>query len=375
MTRREIALRLDGPGAEPTTRILVGDDLLGDSEVVERVAPWLAERTLFFMSSGRILGLHGRRLAPLLAAGARAVELEVPDGEAAKSLDVAGSLWATMLSRGGKRDSRMLAFGGGSVGDLAGFVAGAFLRGIAFAQVPTTLLAQVDASVGGKTGLDLPRGKNTVGLFHHPPWVLADTSVLGTLPREELRSGLVEVVKMAAFLDLDLLARVERDLEAILAAEPAVLVPVVAAAVAAKTAVVEEDATEGGRRRILNFGHTLGHAIEARLGYSGLRHGEAVAYGMLFALRLAERRGSVDAGIAGRLRDLLGRFDLPTLPVSIEDAEALVDLARGDKKATERGLVWILPSAPGDSPFVSDLGDEVVLDELRRFLEDPSGRP
>lgn len=320
------------------------------------------------ISTPRVLSLHGPRLDGLRDHAARWVILEVEDGEAAKTVATAERLWNAMLEAGGKRDSRVLAFGGGSVGDLAGFAAGCFLRGVSFAQIPTTLLAQVDAAIGGKTGVDLPGGKNTVGLFHHPEFVICDTSLLSTLPREEVRSGLVEVVKMAALLNLDLLERVEKRLDLLLSADPAEMGPVVAAAAAAKIAVVERDPAEQGDRRLLNFGHTLGHAIESACGYSGIRHGEAVGYGILFALRLALRQG-LDPAFARRLAHLLGRLDLPRLPPL--EAKELINLTARDKKARESGLVWVLPLAPGDGKVVSEIPLDLVEAELRDFLKDP----
>ncbi|MEJ2085630.1 MAG: 3-dehydroquinate synthase [Acidobacteriota bacterium] len=245
---------------------------------------WLAERTGFVVTSPEVWSLYGSRLDPILAQASRWVRLEVAEGESAKNLAHAERLWEQMLDSGGKRDSRVIALGGGSVGDLAGFVAGCFMRGIEIAQVPTTLLAQVDSSIGGKTGINLPAAKNCVGLFCHPKWVIADTSLLTTLPREEICSGLFEVVKAGVALDAHLFTTLEQDLDSLIDADPAVLSSVVAEAIAAKIAVVEKDPTEEGERRLLNLGHTLGHALEARLGYRGLRHGEAVAYGMLFAV-------------------------------------------------------------------------------------------
>jgi 3-dehydroquinate synthase len=359
-------LSLRHPDGE--TPVLVGEGALDAAR--PELAAWLAGRTAFLVSTSRVLDLHGQRLEPLRAAAARWVELLVPDGEPAKTVTEAEGLWNGLLAAGGKRDSRLLAFGGGSVGDLAGFTAGCFLRGIEFVQLPTTLLAQVDAAVGGKTGVDLPGGKNTVGLFHHPHLVVADTAVLPTLPRGELRSGLVEVVKMAALLDPPLLARVERDLERLLAGDPAALGPVVAAAAAAKIGVVQRDPTEQGDRRLLNFGHTLGHALETAAGYSGLRHGEAVAYGILFALRLAARRG-LAADLAPRLRALLARFDLPPVP-SAAPEDLLAHMAR-DKKAREDGLVWVLPAALGEGRMVDGIGSAEVVSELGAFLADPFG--
>jgi 3-dehydroquinate synthase len=261
----------------------------------------------------------------------------------------------------------VIAFGGGSVGDLAGFVAGCFLRGIQFVQIPTTLLAQVDASIGGKTGVDLPGGKNTVGLFHHPRMVICDTEVLPTLPREELRSGLVEVIKMAALLDPDLFERVEQQLDDLLAGDADALAPVVTAAAAAKIGVVERDPTEQGDRRLLNFGHTLGHALESASEYAGLRHGEAVGYGILFALRLARQRGlSPEAG--KRIHALIRRLDLPPLPRLSAD-DLMATMAR-DKKARESGLVWVLPRSLGEGFMTDGISNDTVRGELEGFLGD-----
>ena len=334
-----------------------------------RLAPWVAGRTLFVVSTPQVLTLHGERLAPLRDAAANLRLLEVPDGEPAKSLAVAERLWQEMLRGGGKRDSRMIAFGGGSVSDLAGFTAGCFLRGIEVAHVATTLLAQVDAALGGKTGVDLPEGKNTVGVFLHPAFVICDSALLASLPRGELRSGLVEVIKMAALLNPPLLAAVEAELLPLLAGDADALGPVVAAAAATKIAVVERDPDERGDRQLLNFGHTLGHAIESALAYEGLRHGEAVAYGMLFALRLARRRG-LDAAAARRVAALLGRLELPPLPGGLDPQDLAARMAR-DKKARERGLVWVLPAALGEGSLVEGIGWEEVVAELRGFLREP----
>jgi 3-dehydroquinate synthase len=312
-----------------------------------------------------VRALHGAAIEAATTRAAAVRTLEAPDGESAKTLDVAAELWRQMLRSGGKRDSRLIAMGGGSLCDLGGFVAACFLRGIEVAQVPTTLLAQVDASVGGKTAIDLPEGKNTVGAFHQPAVVVADTELLGTLDRAELAAGLVEVIKMAALLDLDLLARVERDLDLLLDGDAGALAPVVAGAVAAKIAVVEDDPREADRRRLLNFGHTLGHALEATLGYAGLRHGEAVAHGMRFALRLARRRG-LDRDAVERLEAVLGRLNLPPLPALAPGP--LLDAMRMDKKARESGLVWVLPSALGRGEMVSDVTWTEVETELSAFL-------
>lgn len=357
--------KLDHPGGR--TRILIGDGALASA--AGELGPWLDGRTVFILSTPRLGELHGGALAVLEGLAGRAVSLEVEDGEGAKRVSHGERLWEDMLAAGGKRDSRLLTFGGGTVGDLGGFVAGCFLRGIEYVQVPTTLLAQVDAAIGGKTGVDLVGGKNTVGLFHHPRWVISDTSLLATLPPGELRSGLVEVVKMALLLDPALFERVESQLLALLAGDAAALAAVVDGAAAAKCAVVERDPAEGDYRRILNYGHTLGHAIEGALAYRQLRHGEAVAYGMLFAARLAGRRGLVDRAIAERQRRLLARFELPPLPRL--DPEELLSFMSRDKKATESGLTWVLPRSLGRGEMVSDVPPGEVRSELTSFLTVP----
>jgi 3-dehydroquinate synthase len=357
-------------GPDGVTPVLVGEGAL--SSALVELEDWLARRVAFLVTTPRVLALHGDRLDVLCGAAAKWVILEVEEGEGAKTVEAAGELWNAMLAAGGKRDSRVIAFGGGSVGDLAGFTAGCFLRGVEFVQIPTTLLAQVDAAIGGKTGVDLPGGKNTVGLFHHPRQVICDTALLPTLPREELRSGLVEVLKMAALLDPDLFGLVEQSLGLLLEGDPAALGPVVAAAAAAKIAVVERDPREAGERRLLNFGHTLGHAIESASAYAGLRHGEAVGYGILFALRLALRRG-LPAATAARIHALILRLDLPPLPPLA--ARELIALMARDKKARESGLVWVLPADLGRGFMAEGIPDSEVLAELEDFLAGPLRRP
>ncbi len=358
----------EGSGSAGHTEVRIGAGVL--SKAGELLGDWVQGRTLFILSTPNLRRLHGATLDPVRAAARRVVELETVDGEAAKTTGEAAILWERMLAAGGKRDSRLLSFGGGSVSDLGGFVAGTFLRGIACVHCPTTLLAQVDAALGGKTGVDLSGGKNTVGLFLHPDWVLSDTLVLATLPLDELRSGLMEAVKMAYLLDPPGLERIEATLPDLLAGRADALAPVVAAATATKLSVVAADPREGNRRRLLNFGHTLGHAIEGVLGYEDLRHGDAIAYGMLFALTLGEGRG-LPAADADRLRQLLGRAGLPALP-SLDAADLLAYVGR-DKKATEGGVTWVLPRRLGEGEMVllSDLSS--LRPAIERFLADPWG--
>ncbi len=345
------------------TRHLVGAGAL--EAAAGALAAELAGRDLFALSSRPILDLHGDRLERFLAAGERQRILEVPDGEAAKTVAQADRVWRELSRSGGRRDSRIVAFGGGSVGDLAGFVAGAFLRGVGWLQLPTTLLAQVDASIGGKTAVDLPEAKNAVGLFHHPVAVVADTDLLATLPRVERRSGLVEAIKTAALLAPDLLDRIERDLERLLDGDPEVLAPVVAATAKAKADLVASDPDESGPRRLLNFGHTLGHAIEAELGYGSIAHGDAVAHGIRFALRLSVREGG-DPEFARRLGGLLDRLGVPPLPSL--GADALLRRVGRDKKATAAGVAWVVARGPGRGGVVSGLAREALRADLESWL-------
>lgn len=341
--------------------VVVGSGSIGSP----RLAAEVADRRVFVVTSAELRALHGDRLAGPLR-GASAVEwIEVPDGEAAKRLEVAEQAWERMLAAGGKRDSLVIGFGGGSVGDLAGFLAAGFLRGVDFVQVPTTLLAQVDASVGGKVGVDLRGGKNTVGAFHQPKLVIADVDLLATLERRDLVSGLVESLKMGAVLDPELFETVEGRLEGLLFADPRALVEVVHRSVEVKAGVVEEDPYETGPRKLLNFGHTLGHAIETLLGYEQLRHGEAVAYGIDFALDLSAYAG-LDEATRSRIRALLGQLGLPALPPL--DPDQLIEACARDKKARESGLTWVLCPELGRGVLENGLATDAVRATVDSFL-------
>jgi len=329
-------------------------------------------RRVHVLSSRPVLDLHGGRLATLREAAGAFEVTEVPDGEAAKTVAEAERLWRRLSSAGAKRDSLLVAFGGGSVSDLTGFVAGALLRGVDWVALPTTLLAQVDAAVGGKTGVDLLEAKNAVGLFHHPLAVAADPSLLGTLPAAERRSGLVEAIKVAAALDEPLFARIETQLEALLAGEPEAVAPVVAAAARLKARLVESDPAERGARQLLNLGHTLGHAIEAEVGYGAIAHGDAVGHGCRFALRLAAARGG-DAAFRARFESLLDRCALPPLPPLAP--AALVARMERDKKARESGSTWVLPLTAGGAELVPGVAAAEVEAELSAFLSESRRRP
>ena len=288
----------------------------------------------------------------------------LPDGEVHKSLATAERLYHELAAFRMDRTSWIAALGGGVVGDLAGFVAATYMRGIAFVNFPTTLLAQVDSAVGGKTGVDLPEGKNLVGAFYQPRRVLCDLAVLTTLPREELIAGMAEVVKYGVILDADFFAFVEAELPAILNRDTGALTEVVRASCAAKAAVVEADETEAGRRAVLNFGHTLGHAFETLTGYSGPVHGQAVAMGMVAAARLARAMGLCDVALVERLCGLLERIGLPTEPPPLNPERVLEVLAH-DKKVRRGRLVMVLPRAIGSVEIRDDVDTELIREVLR----------
>ena len=341
--------------------VAVGSGLLTSDLLADAVRG----RRVFVVTSEPIKQLHGHRLETGLAEALEVEWLMVPDGEEAKSIEIASELWNGMLELSGKRDSLVVAFGGGSVGDLAGFVAASFLRGVDFVQIPTTLLAQVDASVGGKVAVDLPLGKNTVGAFHQPQLVIADVDLLVTLDERDVVSGLVESLKMGVILDEGLVQLIERQLPALLSAEPGALARVVARSVRTKANVVERDPFESGERKLLNFGHTLGHAIEVCLAYGGLRHGEAVAYGIQFATRLSKIRGLSELD-AARIERAVAALPLPPLPKL--DPSELLEACSRDKKATESSLSWVLCAAMGQGTVDDDFGGPEVRRELEHFL-------
>ena len=307
-----------------------------------------------------------RFFAPLAAglgsAGLDTVLLTVPSGEHAKSLQVYGTLLHQLAMQEAHRDDVVVALGGGSTGDLAGFVASTYMRGLPFVQVPTTLLAQVDAAVGGKTAVNLPEGKNLVGTFAQPRAVLADIETLATLTERDFRSGLAEVAKYGLTLDVELLGMLEADPGPVLARHPATLEGLVRRCVAAKAGTVAADERDDGARLFLNYGHTLGHALERLDAFSGRTHGEAVAIGMVFAARLSERRGLAQAGLAARTSRLLSSLGLE-VHVRLPPADDVLSAMRMDKKF-HGGVRFVLLRDVGEPVVVGDVTD----DELRSTM-------
>jgi shikimate kinase/3-dehydroquinate synthase len=307
----------------------------------------------------------GRVLRSLRDAGLRARRFDVPDGERSKSLAQAGRLYDALLAAGADRGSAILALGGGVVGDLAGFVAATLLRGLPVVQVPTSLLAMVDSSVGGKTGVNVARGKNLVGAFHQPRLVWIDAAALATLPPRQLRAGLAEVVKHAAIRDAALFAMLEAEGERLLegfAAER--WVPILERNCRIKAELVAQDERESGPRMLLNFGHTLGHAVETLARYRGVLHGEAVAMGMAFAARRSEALGLAEPGSAERLVGLLARLGLPTALPKHPRRAYLAALAV-DKKKRDARIHFVALRAIGRAETVALLPREILPPEAR----------
>jgi len=276
----------------------------------------------------------------------------VPAGETAKSLKSAQSCYRRLAAHRLERHSFVVALGGGVVGDLAGFVAATYLRGLPLVQVPTTLLAQVDSSVGGKTGVNLPAGKNLVGAFHQPRLVLCDLAVLHTLPLRQLRAGLAEVIKYGIIYDARFFQRLERDLPQILQRRAATLAPVIARCCEIKAAVVSQDETESGLRAILNFGHTIGHGLEAISHYGAYLHGEAIAIGQVAAARLSEQFSSLPAADTARITALLKRAGLPTtVRLTAPARRRLLAAMQLDKKVRNGEIRFVLASRIGKAAW------------------------
>lgn len=359
-------VRVEGAGFRGY-EVVVGRGLL--AEAGSRIAPLAQGRTVV-ISDETVAAIHApAMLESLEAAGVRARLLAVPPGEGSKSFAELERVIDRLLAFGLDRRDVVVALGGGVVGDLAGLAAALFMRGIDFVQVPTTLLAQVDSSVGGKTAIDTPRGKNLVGAFHQPRLVLADVEALKTLPPRQLRSGWAEVIKHGLICDADFLDWLAGEGAAGSAGDPAALEQAVVRSVRIKAAIVGADEKEAGARALLNLGHTFGHALEAEVGFDEARltHGEAVALGCVLALRFSAAQGLCPAEDAAQAERVIAAAGLPTRlqPAGAFDAEALVRRMAGDKKAEGGALTLILLRGIGQAFVSKGVDSSVVLDFLR----------
>jgi 3-dehydroquinate synthase len=341
--------------------ILIGRDLL--SELGPRCRKLNLGSRCAIITDSNVAPHYGKETQRSLeASGFEASLITVPAGEKSKSLKYLGECYDAMAKHRLERKSFVVALGGGVVGDLAGFVAASYLRGIPFVQVPTTLLAQVDSSVGGKTGINLKAGKNLVGAFYQPRLVLCDLATLDTLPVRELRSGLSEVIKYGIIYDAFLFRRLEQQIDAALNRDPGVLAKIIARCCAIKADVVSQDETETGLRAILNFGHTIGHAIENISGYSKYLHGEAISIGQVSAARLSQNVFGLSASEAGRIQNLLGRAGLPTsVRFDASQKQKLLAAMKLDKKVSEGQIKFVLARKIGKVEFGQKVAEGEVL--------------
>ena len=346
--------------AERSYPILIGQSLLADADLLAKHLP---ARDLLLVSNTTVAPLYAGRVRASLA-DRRIVDVRLPDGEQYKTLDHVSRVLDVLVANRFGRDAIVLALGGGVVGDLAGFAAACYQRGVAFAQLPTTLLAQVDSSVGGKTGVNHPGGKNLIGAFHQPCAVIADTTTLGTLPPRELRAGLAEVVKYGLVFDLAFLDWIEANVDALLGLDDAALAHAIYRSCELKAEVVRRDEREAGDRALLNLGHTFGHAIETATGYTEWLHGEAVAAGMLIAADMSSRLGMLSAADVERVRNLLRRIGLPVDTPKFGASSAL-DCMRVDKKVQSGRIRLVLLEKLGRARLMSDYSDDVLHSTLQ----------
>ncbi len=331
--------------------IYIGPGLLGRAELLQ---PHLVGRQVLVVSNDTVAPLYLERARAALT-GLRCATVILPDGEQYKTLETLNTVFTALLTQRFDRQCTIIALGGGVIGDMAGFAAACYQRGVAFLQIPTTLLAQVDSSVGGKTAVNHPLGKNMIGAFYQPLCVVADTDTLATLPDRELSAGLAEVIKYGLIRDRPFLDWLEMHLEALLVRDPAALSEAIERACRNKAAVVAADEREIGERALLNLGHTFGHAIETGMGYGTWLHGEAVAVGMILAAELSARLGWLHREHVERVRALLARARLPMTPPAALSPDDFLRLMAVDKKAQDGQLRLILLRALGQGVIARDV--------------------
>jgi len=326
--------------------IVIGPGLIADPA---SYADLPASATALVVTNTTVAPLYAQAVRDALAQRFRAVRvLELPDGEAHKNWETLNLVFDALLAHGADRKTVLFALGGGVVGDMTGFAAASYMRGVPFVQLPTTLLAQVDSSVGGKTAINHPLGKNMIGAFYQPQLVLCDLDTLQTLPQREIAAGLAEIIKYGPIADMVFLDWIEANIEALVARDAPALAHAVRRSCEIKAAVVGQDEREAGLRAILNFGHTFGHAIESGLGYGEWLHGEAVGCGMVMAAHLSEKLGGVDAAFVRRLTALIERAGLPVRAPDL-GAERYLSLMRVDKKSEAGEIRFVVIDRPGSA--------------------------
>ncbi len=349
--------------------ITIGAGLLGDPGTYLNLP---AASTALIVSNETVAPLYAQSLQLALQVHySKVLQLILPDGEAHKDWLTLQLIFDALLANNCDRKTVLFALGGGVVGDMTGFAAACYMRGVPFVQVPTTLLAQVDSSVGGKTAINHPLGKNMVGAFYQPERVICDLDLLQTLPRRELSAGLAEIIKYGPIADMTFLDWIEANLEALLAREPSALAYAIRRSCEIKAAVVGKDERETGLRAILNFGHTFGHAIESGLGYGQWLHGEGVGCGMVMAARLSAAMGLVDEAFVRRLRLLIERAGLPVTGPRLSPSDSAgryLELMRVDKKAEAGQIKFVVIDAPG-SAMVRSAPDALVREVIDACCE------
>lgn len=335
-------------------------------EIGQRMSSLSLGKKALLITDSNVGEIYGDRVQESLEqAGFQVAVAQIPAGEKSKTLEQAAALYDIAFRHGLDRNCPVIALGGGVVGDLAGFVAATYMRGVPFVQVPTTLLAQVDSSVGGKVAVNHPQGKNIIGAFYQPKMVLIDVDTLQSLSRRELIAGLAEVIKYGVIWDADFFAWLERNITQILSREPAALETIIETCCKIKAAVVAQDETEQGRRAILNYGHTIGHAVESLAGYGTYLHGEAVAIGMVVAARISVNQGFLVQDDYQRIKQLIQSAGLPIeMPGGLNNNE-IIECIYHDKKVNQGKLVFVLPHLLGSVNMHNDIKDEDVVKALQ----------
>ena len=354
-------------------QVRIGRGLLTADEIV----PWVEGRQACIVTDEVVAPLYLERLRRALA-GKQVVEEILPDGEAGKTLDGAERVFETLLSAPCDREVTIIALGGGVVGDIAGFVAACYQRGVPFIQIPTTLLAQVDSSVGGKTGVNHPRGKNMIGAFHQPRRVLADTATLDTLAQRQFAAGMAEVIKYGIINDPDFFVWLEDNIRAVMRhdRDPEAVTHIIERSCINKAKIVARDEREGGVRALLNLGHTFAHAIETGTGYGRWLHGEAVATGIAMAAQMSREMGWLSAGECERIKRLLAAAELPVWPFTGLSAAKMLELMKVDKKVRDGNLRLVLPRGIGKTEIVSDYPAEILAETVAHFTAPkPAAKP
>lgn len=355
--------------AERSYPVRIGTGLLSSAD---QFKPWITGRQVLIVSNETVAPLYLDRLKEGLQ-GFEVSALILPDGEQYKTLESLTLIFDHLVAHNHHRSTTVLALGGGVIGDLTGFAAACYQRGVAFIQVPTTLLAQVDSSVGGKTAVNHPQGKNMIGAFYQPKLVLADLDVLATLPEREYRAGLAELVKHAIVGNAELFGWLEEGVTALNNRHPNILAEALFRSVSIKAEVVAADERESGLRAILNFGHTFGHALEVTLGYGYWLHGEAVAAGMVMAVNLSVKEGLVDLKVAGRIAALLEALGLPVrLPAGLVTANEVGKAMMLDKKSTDEGLKLVLLRELGKAVVAPDFKESNLQSTLDQAVSGAS---